>query len=161
MPSKNHKAQIKRSIFLEVLPQFQQLDFNAQDAVFNMLAVKKQMRKQAETIKHQLLAASRGEGGPPSPYYFQIKSFLQKILKIDTQKTRQNAIQAIQKLIDEALKKGQREDLDEKTRLQWFRVVGYLFQVMKSLLHEFDENQIKAELEDLKKLVEDELEKRD
>lgn len=68
-------------------------------------------------------------------------------------------METIEGLIKKALAHGAKKDLRDKERINWFRAVAYLFQIYTKLLHEYDLNQITAELEDLKKLIHDELEK--
>jgi len=49
------------------------------------------------------------------------------------------------------------EKLDAKQRLKWARIEAYLYQVINTLLRAYDVAQIKQQLEQLKKMIKDEL----
>jgi len=89
---------------------------------------------------------------------------LKQTIKVDTQKTRANALKNLEELFDLAVAlakgqvktqtvEGQKVKVTLKQRQIWARVAAYIAQIMNSIATGFDERQINADLEELECLV--------
>ena len=150
-----------KSVFLKLLPIAFPLEERKQKTVFRMMGAEQQIRKQQDTRARKL-----GQFLPILEENTFCKSFLRKIQSLVepkvitwTQKERKRAIKAIKALIKRAIEIGKSDDLTPASRVKWFRVVGYLYQVQRSIMHEYDDDQLQQELEHLKKVVDRELRK--
>lgn len=146
------------SILLRALPSLHDLESPKQTAIFRMLGVDKDIREEVVALQKRLgITKKEGIGGPRR--MIKIRTFWKKILTVDTQLNRQKAMKIIDKWIQYALGRSQDTTVSEKQRIEWVRTAAYLYQVWKSIARDYDASQIKAELERLKKLIGDELEK--
>jgi len=159
---KDEESEFKgKSIFLGLLPVAFPLEERKQDTVFQMVGAEKLIRKQTANRARKL-----GQFLPELEEDHFCSSFLRKIHALVepkvitwTQKERKAAIRAIKALIKRAINHGKGDNLSPAGRVKWFRVVGYLYQVLRSIMHEYDDDQFQQELEHLKKVVADELKK--
>jgi len=78
---------------------------------------------------------------------------IKAMVKVDTQKIRENLLQNLQELFALAKKQAQNKKLQLPQRQKWVRVASYVAQVMNSLTKSFDEAQITKDLERLEKMV--------
>lgn len=157
------------SPFLRLLPVAYNLEASKQKHVFKMLNATKLIEKQHERTKKKFrlgVTKAKRKGMSLREKNFR-KAFILRIfaladdaVEVDTQKLRAQAIKTIQELIDEAIKHGKGLHLEEETRIAWVRTIGYLFQVLKSVMREFDHLSIKEDLKRLKLKVNNELRKR-
>jgi len=78
---------------------------------------------------------------------------IKAMVKVDTQKIRENLLQNLQELFTLAKKQAQNNKLTLPQRQKWVRVASYVAQVMNSLTKSFDEAQITKDLEKLEKMI--------
>lgn len=150
-----------KSIFLPMLSVSYPLEERKQLSVFRMMGAEKLIRKQQANRARKL-----GQFLPELEEDHFCHSFLRKVKALVepktttwTQRKRRKAITTIQTLIKEAITHGKGDDLTPAGRVKWFRVVGYLYQVQRSIMREYDDDKFQQELEHLKKVVENELRK--
>jgi hypothetical protein len=147
------------SILLPALPALQSLETSKQEAIFRMLGVAKDVRKEvAQLYKRLGIREKKGVGGHHT--MMKLPTFWKKILAIDTQISREKALRIIDKMIKHALMRCLEPKISEKQRIEWVRTIGFLYQTWKGLAKDLDTFQVKAELEKLQKLVYNELEQR-
>lgn len=157
------------SVFLGLLPVAYDLEAPKQNRIFEMLGAKKIIEKEhARTVKefrlHVTKARRKGlnwrEKNFRNAFNRRIFALVDAADELDTQKIRAEAVKTINCLIEEALAHGKGKDLSHQTRIEWFRITGYLFQVLKSIMREHDQLSIKEDLKRLKLKVNNELRKR-
>jgi hypothetical protein len=158
------------SIFLDLLPVAHRLEAPKQQSLFKMMGAEGEVKKQhQETVRQFRDTAKRiSKTAVKHRERRSHKSFMRKVMtsidealeNVDTQALRTDAIKKIEKLIADAIKHGKQKDLTERSRVEWFRVVGYLFQVLRNIMHEYDTGQIQEELRKLKEVVYNELRKK-
>jgi len=167
-PGKNSSKQ-GSSVFLGLLPVAYNLEASKQGHIFEMLGAKKIIEKQHnKTVKefrlHVTKARRKGlnwrEKNFRTAFIRRIFALADAAEELDTQKIRAEAVKIINGLIEEALAHGKGKDLSDQTRIEWFRITGYLFQVLKSIMREHDQLSIKEDLKRLKLKVNNELRKR-
>ena len=78
---------------------------------------------------------------------------IKTMVKVDTQKIRENLLLNLQELFGLAKKQAQNEKLRLPQRQKWVRVASYVAQVMNSLTKSFDEAQITKDLANLEKMI--------
>lgn len=166
---------------MDLLPIGHNFEASKQNAVFRMMGAGKTIKKRLAKMNRQfdkVDAAKRGQGFQLSRKEQRYRdSFARRVMgladniaelveaskgkEFNTQEMRKEAITKIQALIDEALRKvGATDGVEEAERVQWARVLGYLFQVLKSIMHEYDSGTIVEDLKRLKEKVNNELAKR-
>jgi hypothetical protein len=158
------------SVFLDLLPVAHRLEAPKQRSIFKMMGAEGDIKKQhQETVRQFRDTAKRiSKTAVKQRERRYQQSFLRKVManidkaleQMDTQALRSDAIQTIEKLIVDAIQHGKQKDLTERSRVEWFRVVGYLFQVLRNIMHEYDTGQIQEELRKLKEVVYNELRKK-
>lgn len=82
------------------------------------------------------------------------------IVGIDTQAKREEAIRRLEELAQMAHKYAVDESLSPSQRLRWARIEAYIYQVVNTVLREYDSAEIKRRIEELRSLIENELGKR-
>lgn len=82
------------------------------------------------------------------------------IVGIDTQAKREEAIRRLEELAQMAHKYAVDESLSPSQRLRWARIEAYIYQVINTVLKEYDSAEIKRRIEELRSLIENELGKR-
>jgi len=78
---------------------------------------------------------------------------IRRIVRIDTQKIRQDMLENLQELFYLAKKHAQNSKLKVPQRQKWVRIASYVAQVINSLTKSFDEAEITKELEQLEKMI--------
>lgn len=155
------------SVFLGLLPVAYDLEAGKQGAIFRMVGAERIVKQRQTAISRQFADAQSGYR-PISPEELKYRqAFCQRVHALadtteglDTQRLRAQAIRTINQLIDQALTHAQADNLDAPDRVNWVRVIGYLFQVSKSIMHEYDASSIETQLRELKRVVNNELERR-
>jgi len=104
----------------------------------------------------------RGEGGrnKRATQHRRIKRFLKALAGIDTQAKREEAVRKLEELAEMAHKYATDGKLTPSQRLKWARIEAYIYQTINSILREYDQAEIKRRIEELKRMIEDELRKR-
>jgi len=82
---------------------------------------------------------------------------IKKVKRIDTQTTRKTIIKHLKKLIKIAHNFATDKSLSLKDRREWARLEAYLAQTLNSIAKTYDMMQIKRQVEELKRLVDQEL----
>jgi hypothetical protein len=82
---------------------------------------------------------------------------LNVLAPIDSQAKREEAVKKLEELARMAHKYAKRKRLDASVRLKWARIEAYIYQVINSILKEYDAVLIAKKLEELRRLVENEL----
>ena len=156
-------------MFLDLLPIAHSLEARKQGAIFQMMGAGPIMRKQRDETDRQFARVSSMVRWKPvsvaelkyrRAFCSRVKALAETAEGLETQKLRKQAVQTISTLIEEALAHARAPDVEENCRVNWVRVIGYLFQVSKSIMHEYDAASIEAQLKELKRVVNNELEKR-
>jgi hypothetical protein len=158
------------SIFLDLLPVAHRLEASKQRSIFKMMGAEGEVKRQHEETVRQFRDTAKqiSRTAIKQRERRRQKSFMRKVManidkaleNVDTQALRTDAIKKIERLIADAIKHGKEKDLTERSRVEWFRVVGYLFQVLRNIMHEYDTGQIQEELRKLKEVVYNELRKK-
>ena len=151
----------KKSVLLNLLSVAYPLEERKQKTVFRMIGAQDQIRKQKVIRARKLgqFLPDLEEASFCRSFLREIKSLVEPKVVTWTQAERKKAIRAIKSLITRVIKHGKSDDLTPAGRVKWFRVVGYLYQVQRSIMHEYDADQFQQELEHLKKVVDSELRK--
>jgi len=97
----------------------------------------------------------RGEGGVQ--FMRHLTRILNVLAPIDSQAKREEAVKKLEELARMAHKYAKRKRLDASVRLKWARIEAYIYQVINSILKEYDAVLIAKKLEELKRIVENEL----
>ncbi len=169
MSSRKVAKKGKGSPFLDLLPVAHSLEARKQGAIFQMMGAGPIMRKQRDEIDKQFARVcpmarwkpiSLAELKYRRSFCGRVQALADTTGGLETQKLRAQAVKTIDGLISDALKHAKAPDLEEVDRVNWVRVIGYLFQVSKSIMHEYDAASIEAQLKELKRVVNNELEKR-
>jgi len=99
----------------------------------------------------------RGEGGRMLDLS---RKFLQALMAIDSQATREQAVKRLEELAKIAHRYAKDRHLKVTHRLKWARIEAYIYQVINGILKDYDAVKIAEKIEKLKQLVENELGKR-
>jgi len=149
-------------VFLGALPNFWPLEQIKQRAVLQNLGVSKDVREEASAIRKEI---SVRDLKPTKQELVNTRRFMKRIKGLEvpvvhTQRERQKSIKQLRKLIAVCMKHAKAANTVPH-KLKWYRISGYVFQVLNSYLAGFDKHQITKDLEELKRLVSAELAKRD
>ena len=89
-----------------------------------------------------------------------VLKFLGAVKRLDTQAARETAIASLQKLAEIAHDYAVNDKLEAKNRLKWARIEAYVYQVINTLMRAYDQVDIKRRLDELKRMIENELGKK-
>ena len=82
---------------------------------------------------------------------------LKAVRRIDTQAMREEIVDKLKELIAIAHDHAVNRELPSKVRRDWSRLEAYLAQTLNSIMRAYDMVQIKQQLEELKRIVDQEL----
>ena len=97
---------------------------------------------------------NRGGRGPKNGF---ILKFLADVKRLDTQLAREKAIENLEMLAKKAHTKAIG---DAKGCVKWARIEAYVYQVINTLMRTYDQADIKRRLDELKRMIENELGKK-
>lgn len=90
----------------------------------------------------------------------KMRALKKHAIDLDTQLRRKEAVTKLTDLVNTAIKQANASSKDPALQIKWLHVAGYCFQVLRSFLAGFDKSRIKADIEQLQKLMKDEFRKR-
>jgi len=101
----------------------------------------------------------RGERGVPklTRKKASLREIAKKIKRIDTQRTRKDIIERLKQLIEIAHGFATDKNLNPNVRKDWARLEAYLSQTLNSIARTYDMMMIKRQVEELKRIVDQEL----
>lgn len=156
-----------KSILLDLLPVAYPLESRKQETVFKLIGASKTIHSQS------LKRAKKFEQVPgalpdPDEEVFRLK-FLEQVEQVPKelpklgdegvrpQDVRQMAINRISDLINKAIDYALSKKMESRqlSQVRWFRITGYLFQVQRSLLKEYDELRIGEKLDQLQVVIDE------
>jgi len=133
-------------------------ELETQKAVWKTFGVNYEAEKAKQQAIWNELQRKREKGKSHLQRRYLLK-FLRALKKVDTQRKREKAIKDLEKLAKFAHKRALDKDanLEPYERLKWARVEAYIYQVINTIMRSYDSVEIKAKLDELKKMIKDEL----
>lgn len=84
---------------------------------------------------------------------------VKKDYEVDTKRTLEKAIENLQELAEEVHKRAISKYLSTEVRQKWARIEGYIYQTINGLTKTYDARIVQEKLEELTRIVEEDLEK--